>query len=192
MTGATEARTSPAECPSCGGVLPCEGRSPRAAPPAENATTAACPPAPAEDALPPNGDARVDAVPPGHARPRVLVVDDEANLRRLLRRHFERRGWDVDECHDGLDALNRLASPVRPPAYQMILSDIRMPKMTGIELYAQVAIRHPALVARLVFMSGNRDDAEIEAFLRTISRPSLEKPFHLPALVDLMDSFAGV
>lgn len=156
----------------------------------EAATATAWPPAPGQGALTPERMLAADATPRGDARPRVLIVDDEENLRRLLRRHFERRGWGVDECHDGIDALNRLSSPVRPPAYQMILSDVRMPKMTGIELYARIAIQHPALVARLVFMSGNLDDPEIGAFVRTIARPSLEKPFHLPALVNLMNSFA--
>ncbi|HYK81891.1 MAG TPA: ATP-binding protein [Gemmatimonadales bacterium] len=82
---------------------------------------------------------------------RVLIVDDEDAIRRPMARFLERRGAAVDEAGDGEQALARLA--VQEP--DVILADLRMPRMGGVELYARLEQGRPALAARVLFLSGD-------------------------------------
>src|SRR6266511_4095777 len=82
---------------------------------------------------------------------RVLIVDDEEAIRRPMARFLARRGARVEEAGDGEEALARLAGQ---PA-DVILADLRMPRMGGIELYGRLEDQHPALAARVMFLSGD-------------------------------------
>ncbi|HXQ28086.1 MAG TPA: ATP-binding protein [Gemmatimonadales bacterium] len=91
------------------------------------------------------------APPPRLAGVRVLVVDDEEPIRRPLTKFLTRRGAQVLEAADGLAALEILAAnPV-----DVILADLRMPKMGGAELFAELERTRPELAARLLFLSGD-------------------------------------
>jgi signal transduction histidine kinase len=82
---------------------------------------------------------------------RVLIVEDEEAVRRPMVRFLTRRGAQVDEAADGEAALDRLrAQPV-----DVIVADLRMPRMGGVELYAQLEDTRPELAARLLFLSGD-------------------------------------
>jgi CheY-like chemotaxis protein len=70
----------------------------------------------------------------GPAARRVLVVDDDGDLRRRLHGLLEKDGWEVDEAGDGREALNRVAD--RPP--ELILLDLHMPGVDGFEFLAQL------------------------------------------------------
>ncbi len=72
---------------------------------------------------------------PAGAPAGVLLVDHEAVMRRFLRRHFEARGWACWEAENGRDALTVLESGLR---IQLIITDIAMPHMTGIELLGRL------------------------------------------------------
>jgi signal transduction histidine kinase len=82
---------------------------------------------------------------------RVLIVDDEEGIRRPMARFLARRGAQVDEAADGEQALARLA--VQQP--DVILADLRMPRMGGIELYARLEEGRPELAPRVLFLSGD-------------------------------------
>ncbi len=82
---------------------------------------------------------------------RVLIVDDEEAVRRPMARFLARRGAHVDEAGDGEEALAHLGTE---PA-DVILADLRMPRMGGIELYSRLEDRQPELAARVVFLSGD-------------------------------------
>jgi DNA-binding response OmpR family regulator len=78
---------------------------------------------------------------------RILVIDDDEQIRRLLRIALNRRGFDVVEANDGLSALRLLAStPV-----DLVITDVVMPRMEGLE-----TIRHlrAAGQTRIIAMSG--------------------------------------
>jgi CheY-like chemotaxis protein len=70
---------------------------------------------------------------------RVLVVDDEASNRELLSDLLASEGYDVVVAQDGLDALNELAVPLP----DVIISDLRMPRMSGFEFLAVVREKYP-------------------------------------------------
>ncbi len=115
------------------------------------------PPAPLAAAAPAPPAAAAAASAPA-ARPlaslaglRVLIVDDEEGIRRPMARFLTRRGAQVDEAADGEQALARLA--VQEP--DVILADLRMPRMGGVELYAKLEEGRPELATRVLFLSGD-------------------------------------
>jgi PAS domain S-box-containing protein len=130
------------------------------------------------------------ATPPGRARTmpgraRVLVVDDEANIGRVLRASLSR--YDVACAGSAAGALDHLAdAPVDAPV-DAIVCDVMMPEVTGVELYAAVAERWPALAARFVFMTGGTLTQAARAFLGATKSPVLEKPFGTAALVAALE-----
>ena len=82
---------------------------------------------------------------------RVLIVEDEEAVRRPMARYLTRRGAEVDEAADGVEGLARLRA--RPA--NVILADLRMPRMGGVELYAQLEEERPELAQRVLFLSGD-------------------------------------
>lgn len=63
---------------------------------------------------------------------RVLLVDDDGELRALLRTALVAQGWHVDEAEAGEDGLERLHG--EPGAYHLVITDLAMPGMTGLEM----------------------------------------------------------
>ena len=110
---------------------------------------------------------------------RILVVDDDEALREVLTVALTRDGHTVDAACDGTEALALLD---RQP-YDLVLSDLRMPRTDGPSLYETLRTRHhfPVRFAtklpRVIFMTGNA--AEHVDFLRGTTDPILEKPFPL-------------
>ena len=82
---------------------------------------------------------------------RILIVDDEDAVRRPMAKYLTRRGAQVTEAHDGEAALARL----RDGPFDVILADLRMPRMGGVELYARLEQAHPEAAARVLFLSGD-------------------------------------
>jgi CheY-like chemotaxis protein len=124
------------------------------------------------------------------ARPRVLVVDDERSIRLALGRYLRRNGWEVDEAEDGGTALSLLQkAPV--DGYDLVITDVRMPVVSGFEVHDWLAEHRPDLFARLVIATGDVASQSVRAFLNRTPRPVLEKPFELSALSDLVQKVRG-
>ena len=81
----------------------------------------------------------------------MLIVDDEEPVRRPMMRYLTRKGAQVDMASDGMEALTVL----RERSADVILADLRMPRMGGIELFAQLEEERPELAARVLFLSGD-------------------------------------
>jgi len=124
--------------------------------------------------------------PPPARPPRALVIDDERSVRMALRRYLERRGWQVDEAEDGVEGQRLLEQP-EASAYGLIISDLRMPGRTGLELHDWLAADRPDLFGRLIIATGDVASPEIRAFIQRTTRPVLEKPFDLSTLAALVD-----
>jgi CheY-like chemotaxis protein len=111
--------------------------------------------------------------------PRILVVEDETNVREL-EAEILREEWEhVDTAVDGTDALRLLAEHV----YAAIVSDLAMPKLDGRGLYQEVERRWPAAHGRLVFVTGYAEAEEYDEFLRQSGVPVLAKPFTIADLL---------
>lgn len=88
--------------------------------------------------------------------PVVLLVDDEPNVLRALKRAFRRTGWNVLTAKDGAEALQHLE---QTPA-QVVVSDFRMPGLTGVELLREVKERWPD--AQRILLTGQADQTAIQ------------------------------
>ena len=104
---------------------------------------------------------------------RALVVDDEPDVRETLAEMLTRQGWDVMTASDGAAAKILLAKG----EFDLILSDIRMPKLDGPGLFDWLAGIRPDLCDRVGFVTGDTLGESAVAFLATHGRPYIEKPF---------------
>ena len=82
---------------------------------------------------------------------RVLLVDDEEAIRRPLARFLNGRGAETIQAADGIDALQKLEQY----EVDVILADLRMPRMDGVKMYQQLVSRYPDLAERTVFLTGD-------------------------------------
>lgn len=103
----------------------------------------------------------------------ILVVDDEPEVAETLADMLMADGHIVETVANGARALEKLAER----SYDLILSDLRMPELDGPGLYRELARRHPALVHRVIFLTGDTLSPAITAFLKEAGAPSLGKPF---------------
>lgn len=107
---------------------------------------------------------------------RVLIVDDEPNMRRVLEIMLGRRGYRTDAAADGEEAWERL----RDGGYDLVCSDLRMPRLDGIELLRRM--RDQGLDLPLILMTAHGSlDSAVEA-LRLGACDYLLRPFDVEAL----------
>lgn len=125
---------------------------------------------------------RRPSLTPVPGTPTLLVVDDEAPIRRALRRYFERRGWVVDEAEDGRDALGLLGTPENAARYDVVLCDLKMPGLSGPQLYERLETVAPNMLPRMIFVTGDVTGEQAAAFIARVPAPVLEKPFELSAV----------
>jgi CheY-like chemotaxis protein len=106
----------------------------------------------------------------------ILVVDDIPALANMLASALQRQGYDVLTACDGVDAMR--AAEAHPDRIQLLLTDVQMPGMNGVDLWHTLKAKQPEL--RVIFMSGS---VEIST---TDGQPFVRKPFALPELIDVV------
>ncbi|HKU42600.1 MAG TPA: response regulator [Polyangiales bacterium] len=134
------------------------------------------PPAPPEVMEPPRHSE------PAEANASVLVVDDEPMVRNTLARMLS-KDYSISVAADAQEAL---AMITRGERYDLILSDVSMTGMSGMELHDILASRYADQAQRMVFLSGGAFTGETIDFLRQMSHRHLEKPFALSQLRELI------
>lgn len=115
----------------------------------------------------------------------ILIADDEEPLRGFVARALQLDGHTVDAAADGAEALDMLLAD--GAAYDLLLTDIRMPMMDGIALALAAAKERPALP--ILLMTGYADQRERARDLDALIRDVLTKPF---SLADLRATVARV
>ncbi|NNJ08905.1 response regulator [Chloroflexales bacterium ZM16-3] len=123
-------------------------------------------PAPLEPAPPPPGR----KPPPSGLR--ILSVDDDPVVRAVIKRTLDGTNSLTMTC-GGAEALRLIGSQ----PFDLVLCDLKMPEMSGDDLYRRVAEAHPEVAARFLFISGDTSNAATQAFLADAGRPLLAKPF---------------
>src|SRR5947207_14817816 len=109
---------------------------------------------------------------------RVLVVDAEPHILHYMQATLESWGHEVVVAHDGSQALKRaLMQP-----FDLIICDLRMPRLGGREMFQTLARMHPAVADRIIFATGDTVRGDTLQFLEELGRPFLQKPFKLDAL----------
>jgi|GEM_PF-909222 len=108
----------------------------------------------------------------------ILVVEDEVDVRLIVGRALQQHGYVVDAVDSAEEALRQLSCK----RYDLVITDLRMPDISGNELYERARLIHPRV--RWVFMTGDTMSASSEAFLLQHGVPYLAKPFTLEELWD--------
>lgn len=135
------------------------------------------------DAIPDTGETRA-AIPAG--APRILVVDDDVAIARLLRRMLE-GPYAVTIASDGKTAIDR-CSVTR---YDAIFCDLMMSGVSGADVYRAVHARDAALADRIVFITAHELDATEVEFFMGLSNQIVHKPFSLRDIQAVAASVTG-
>jgi len=117
--------------------------------------------------------------PRGEAKPlHILVVDDEPHILHYMRATLESWGHTVEVASDGAYALERaLAGP-----FDVIICDLRMPHLSGRDMYMKLVRQDPRVAERIIFATGDTVRGDTLQFLDGLGRPYLHKPFTLAEL----------
>jgi len=115
---------------------------------------------------------------------RILVVDDTPNVRTLVRRVLESQGYQVLVAPDGETAI--AACEQIHGEIDLLLTDIKMPGMTGVELAGSLVAAYPKV--RVLFISGQCEDSEIPVLASRNGFGFVPKPFLPQALLDAVDA----
>jgi CheY-like chemotaxis protein len=114
------------------------------------------------------------------SKTRILLVDDDEDLRGIIRRFLDRSGFSVTTATHGREALERLATE----RADLVVTDLMMPEMSGLELIRELRSGHPTLP--IIAMSAGADlrgDRSLEQASQAGARVVLEKPFAMHRLI---------
>jgi two-component system NtrC family sensor kinase len=117
----------------------------------------------------------------------ALVVEDEAALATAVAEALGDAGFRVDRAGDGEEALAR----VRERAYDVIVCDLKMPRVDGVSFYRVLNAEAPAAAQRIIFMTGDVAGTEAERFLDESGCRWLAKPFRLSELLRVARALVG-
>jgi len=119
--------------------------------------------------------------------PHVLLVDDEPGIRRIVGRFLRKCGYRVEECANGRVAVAAL----RVHRFDAVVSDLRMPDLSGEELFEVVRRERPELVERFVLTSGDLLRRGTQQFVQEAGCLFLEKPYELTDLLAVLERVCG-
>lgn len=104
---------------------------------------------------------------------RILVAEDDPDIKQLITLLLEFHGFQVDSASDGLQAVER----ARKRPYELFLLDVRMPGMTGYEVCGWLKQYEPTRPVPVIFLSAKGQEAEIQAGLAAGAERYVLKPF---------------
>jgi two-component system NtrC family sensor kinase len=117
----------------------------------------------------------------------VLVVEDEAALGAAVAEALADAGFAVRLANDGLEALER----VKEGPYDLIVCDLKMPRLDGSAFYRQLERDHAPMARRVLFVTGDVAGTEAERFLEETGCRWLPKPFRLKDLLKVATEMLG-
>ena len=109
----------------------------------------------------------------------VLVVEDEAALGAAVAESLQDAGFVVERANDGFEALER----VRQQHFDLIICDLKMPRVGGMEFYRELESSKPEMTRRIMFVTGDVAGTDAERFLEETGTRWLAKPFRLKDLL---------
>jgi CheY-like chemotaxis protein len=118
---------------------------------------------------------------------RILIADDEEAIRSLIARALRQDGHEVMTANDGAEALDVLAR--KRGAFELLLTDIRMPVMDGIALALAAARDHPDVT--ILLMTGYADQRERASGLDALIHDVITKPFSLGTMRTAVNDALG-
>jgi two-component system NtrC family sensor kinase len=118
---------------------------------------------------------------------RALVVEDELALGEAVAAALADEGFKVDRASNGEEALGRL----RERHYDVIICDLKMPKVDGMMFFNEISVKMPHIARRLIFVTGDVAGTEAERFLEESGCRWVPKPFRLRDLVRIARETLG-
>lgn len=112
---------------------------------------------------------------------KILIVDDQKGVRRLLEELFKKEGWDVYVAADGLEAISRV-DEIFP---DIVLMDMKMPNLNGLEASEQILSAHEHM--RIIMMTAYGEMDVVKKALEAGVKRCITKPFDIMVLRDLVD-----
>ncbi len=102
----------------------------------------------------------------------ILIVDDEEEIRKTLSRHFQFEGYDVVTAENGVEALEILAEK----RMEVVITDIKMPKMSGLELLEEIRKQYPMM--RAIVITGYVTMENLLGAMKFQADTCIFKPLH--------------
>jgi CheY-like chemotaxis protein len=115
---------------------------------------------------------------------RILILDDEEAVRRVLEKALEHLGYELESVSTGPEALALLSST----NYDLVLCDIQLPGLSGLDFFRELESHHPEMTDRVIFMTGDLVRPDLQSFLKKIDANVLRKPFDLSGLYQMVQS----
>src|SRR5687767_5137100 len=115
----------------------------------------------------------------GPKKTTLLIVDDDAAIRKLLARIAQRQGFEVDTARDGVDALEKMAERT----YQIAIVDLMMPRLSGYELVQKINAIVPRPIIIVATALTNGDVATLDD---SLVRRVIRKPFDITAVAQAL------
>lgn len=109
----------------------------------------------------------------------ILIVDDELMLLYSMRRMLDDE-YDVTIANGGQKAIDLVNK--KENHFDLIISDVSMPDINGVNLYLYIAKHHPGLEKRIIFMTGGPTSVYLDDFFTSIPNLRLAKPFEAKQL----------
>ena len=113
---------------------------------------------------------------------RLLIADDDNQMRSLLKKTLLKEGFLVETAANGREALGLLAAGSH---FDLLITDLRMPEKNGEELLADVRKTHPDL--KVIVITGYSDLSQSLRLLRNGAFEFIAKPFKIPDLLEVID-----
>jgi CheY-like chemotaxis protein len=112
--------------------------------------------------------------------PNILVIDDEPDIRRALRRLLERKGWEVVEAGAVAEALEVVAKG----GVDAVICDIMMPGGSGLDFYDEIVKRDQEMARRIVFLTAAAQEPDVIQKVEARGTPLLSKLYELDLAID--------
>lgn len=113
---------------------------------------------------------------------RILVVDDDESIREVCTLVLRTAGYTVETAVHGADGLDKL----RRASYDLVISDVNMPELGGLEFYANALNDVPAVEGMFLFMTGGAPEEQLAAISERRLK-CLEKPFKISELLETVE-----
>ncbi len=113
---------------------------------------------------------------------KILIVDDQKGVRRLLEELFKKDGWDVDMAADGREAISKVEE--RLP--DIILMDVKMPNMNGLEASQIILEKHGSIP--IIMMTAYGEIEVVKKALDAGVKKCITKPFDIMVLRDMVNN----
>lgn len=117
------------------------------------------------------------------SKPHILIVDNDRNMTRTLVDILNLKGYPAFAAHSGEEALKRLAED----SFDLVLTDIKMPDMNGVELQRAIKQKHPQV--KTILMTAYSEDELIEKSLAEGASAALTKPLDINFLLALLAAY---